>query len=330
MFLLLTTYQPPWRRRRAVEGVALTDSSLGFGRRLEATTLEQPRAGWYRHPKDPTVARYWDGTAWVGEPRAVPSTPVPAEGSARAPSLPAQDPNPGELGTRGLRWLTIYRCPLFKDWLVWLTAVAMLAGFLPVARDYLPEMRANGLSDVTALAFALDLALPIVVQLILFGIVPGSIRLFLATRRRTKSGLSAAAALERRTPRFSHFVSLVVLLPGFIAFSIVASEPDESSRSIAPPQEVCSTLNDVLNSLLAYNEDTTRERAAVIEDDLRRLSMESNRSGDTNLSSNARDARTAWAGYRAALREYNGKAAERSSWETLGSSLIALGQACGQ
>lgn len=33
-------------------------------------------AGWYRNPKDPTVARYWDGESWVGEIKKVENTPL--------------------------------------------------------------------------------------------------------------------------------------------------------------------------------------------------------------------------------------------------------------
>lgn len=45
--------------------------------------MERPRAAWYRHPEDPTVARYWDGSAWAGEPRRVPpSTNQSDAGSA--------------------------------------------------------------------------------------------------------------------------------------------------------------------------------------------------------------------------------------------------------
>lgn len=45
------------------------------------------KAGWYPAPKNPALIRYWDGTAWVGEPR--PPDPAAKDNAAIRKNLAA-------------------------------------------------------------------------------------------------------------------------------------------------------------------------------------------------------------------------------------------------
>lgn len=53
------------------------------------TDLDDPAAGWYRHPEHPGVERYWDGASWSGEHRFAPVPDQPA--TAARPELPATE-----------------------------------------------------------------------------------------------------------------------------------------------------------------------------------------------------------------------------------------------
>ncbi len=67
----------------------------------------------------------------------------------------------------------LYDEPLWKDWLTWLTAVAVVAGAFDALRDY------DGSNPV---ATVIDLALAVAIQFLFWGVLPGLIRRWVRSR----------------------------------------------------------------------------------------------------------------------------------------------------
>lgn len=63
--------------------------------------------------------------------------------------------------------LGVYDLPLWKDWLFWVTVVGVWAGLA------VPESRAT----------IIDLAIAVGFQFVLFGLLPGAVRMWLRGRR---------------------------------------------------------------------------------------------------------------------------------------------------
>ena len=59
----------------------------------EGAKVSLPPANWYADPSDPTMVRYWDGSAWTGHTQAKPQpAPPPVLPPARPPVLPPARP----------------------------------------------------------------------------------------------------------------------------------------------------------------------------------------------------------------------------------------------
>jgi hypothetical protein len=295
--------------------------------------MEHPRPGWYRDRRQPHLARYWDGSTWTGETRAIPPTydgeaaSVAEQPSQPEPSQPQQTSTSlGADSMRKRRWLDLYDFPLWKDWLAWVTGFAIFAACSVTAREYFADFRSEGLSAESLAALSIDLALPIVFQCLLFGVLPGSVRMLFRKRRRRLRGRAGLADNQSTRSRL-RFMAFVVVLPAALAVGVAASETGETEAA-TPTPELCSTLQDVLNSLAAFSSDVTQDRALVVDDDLRRLSMEATRSGDTAVSNAAGAARTAWAANRAASRRKDEEAV-RTKWVEMGTNLKLLHSLCG-
>lgn len=61
----------------------------------------------------------------------------------------------------------VYDVPLWRDWLVYVTAVGVWAGLA------VPESRAS----------IVDAAVAVVVQVAVFGLIPGAVRMWIRSRR---------------------------------------------------------------------------------------------------------------------------------------------------
>ena len=215
--------------------------------------MERPRPGWYRDRQVPNLARYWDGTAWTGETRQIPSAASPPAGaggqpatraSNEAPETPAGRPSPPTAVAQpqtareqpvesveavgphrpGLtRLLGLYDYPLWEDWLTWPTAVAVFGATLDVTRDHWPGVRGNGTSEAGFVSIAFDLALAVVLALAIFGLVPAVLRDLWRRRKRAggvsgETSLASSPAPEPGNAFPLQFVLLVLVLPMVLAF----------------------------------------------------------------------------------------------------------------
>ena len=68
---------------------------------------------------------------------------------------------------------SLYDQPLWKDWLTWLTALAVVVGVLDALRDY---------DSAIPFATVIDLALAVVVQFLFWGVLPGLLRRWVRSR----------------------------------------------------------------------------------------------------------------------------------------------------
>jgi uncharacterized membrane protein YfcA len=87
--------------------------------------------------------------------------------------------NPGlDANAERSRWW-VFDTPIWRDWIFWLAAVATFAGVQGTLAGYSGSTRGG--------PFLIDLALAVAVQLVLFAVIPSSLR-SVWRRRRARRG----------------------------------------------------------------------------------------------------------------------------------------------
>lgn len=138
--------------------------------------------------------------------------------------------------------LFFYDAPLWRDWLAYVTGLAVFVGARGAFEDYSLNLT-GGLSSFSAVALLIDLGLAVAFQLLLFGVIPGAIRR--AIRRRKTAEVSDRSFKPSAGQGIIQVSLLLLALPTLAAYgTVVANRPTANQAEM----ETCDAANRVLSA----------------------------------------------------------------------------------